>query len=261
MNSQPNSPQLQDSRLKKRLVLAVLCMAYPAYIIHSCVTSPLFTVYDSNIETSSISLIFYGMNLILDLFVFFLTYSVSIYGMYRLNKNDLHPIFAVSILATVFKYVLKLIMTPIIDGFISWDQFFMDIYSIGISAVLEILQFVIIILLTQSYIKKYKAVNAIVNKASVRIGEADAPDMSALPYKSLFDLKNPLQRGAFISGVVVSAARIIMLLINDLSMKWSFENPAEILVFVGGYLLEIAVGVIGYMLMLYIFIILASKDK
>ncbi len=261
MDIQNNVSKLLDERLKKRLLLVILCLAYPAYAVHSCITSPFYTVFDSNVETTSIALVFYALNLIIDLFVFFLSYGVVIYGMYRLSLKKISTTFWFAMLSPVFKYILKLIVTPIVDGFISIDQFLMDIYSIGISAVLEILQFLIIIFVTKKYIDKYKSLMEIINKAAARVGDENMPDYSPIPFKKLIDLKNPLQKSAFTTGAIITGIRILMLLINDFSMSSSIVGITNWAVFIGAYVLEIAVGFIGYFFMLYVFINLYSKEK
>lgn len=262
MDIQKHICELKDERLKKRLFRIILFIAFPAYIIHSCVTSPLYTVFASDVALQSYSLIFDVLNDLIDLFVFFLGYATVIYGIYRLSLKKIKTTFYFAMLAPVFKYLLKLAVSPIVDGILDFNDLLIGLYSFGISGVLEITQFLAVIFASKAYIDRHKKMEEIVSKASKTVGSADgAPDLSVLPFKKIFNLKNPLQRSAFISSVIVSAVRIVMLLINDISKGIYAVDLGGYLILIGGYLLEIVIGVIGYMFMLYVFITLGQKEN
>ena len=252
--------ELSSKRIKKDLFRRILFIVYPAYFIHSCITSPVFTVFDSNVETGSIALLFYALNIAIDLFVMFFSYAVVIYGIYKLSLKEIRPVFYFALLAPVFKYVLKLIVSPIIDGFVSFDQFLMDLYTIAVSGTLEMLQLLAVVMIARKYINKHKSIVKVVNKASERIGAEKAPDLKVFPFNSFFDFKNPVQRGALTSAVIVTALRIVMLLINDVSKGIVLSDFMNIALFFGGYALELVVGFVGYMFMLYVFIHLEQKN-
>lgn len=262
MDIQKHILELKNERLKKRLFKIILFIAFPAYIIHSCVTSPLYTVFDSDVALKSYSLIFYILNDLIDLFVFFLSYATIIYGIYRLSIKEIKSTFCLAVLAPLFKYALKLAVSPIVDGILDFDQLLMGLYSFGISGALEIIQFLAVIFVSKSYIDRYKKMEAIVNKAAKTVAPSDStPDFSVLPFKKILSLKNPLQRGAIVSAVIVSAARLVRLLINDISKGIYAVDLGGYMILIGGYLLEIVIGIIGYMFMLYVFITLGMKDK
>ena len=164
-------------------------------------------------------------------------------------------------LLPIFKYLLKLAVSPIVDGVIKPDDLLMGLFSFGISGALEILQFLLIVFLSKPYIDKYKQMEAVVEKASRTVGADEAPDLSVLPFRKMLSLKNPLQRGAFISAAVVSSLRLVMLAINDISKGIYALDLGGYLIIIGGYLLELVIGVMGYMLMLYVFISLGVKDR
>lgn len=252
--------ELSSQRIKKDLFRRILFIVYPAYFVHSCITSPIFTIFDSNVETVELALLFYALNIVIDLFVMFFSYSVIIYGIYRLSLKDIKPAFCLALLAPVFKYVLKLIVSPIIDGFVSFDQFIMDIYTIAVSGTLEMLQFLAVVLIARKYINRHKSIVEVVNKASERVGSKNPLDLQVFPFKSFFDFKNPIQRGAVASAVIVTGLRVLMLLISDISKGIVLSDFMNIVLFFGGYILELGVGFIGYMFMLYVFIHLEQKN-
>ncbi len=260
MNIESIKDEISSKRIKRDLLKKILFIVYPAYIMHSCVTSPVFTIFDSNVETGELALLFYFLNIAIDLFVMFFSYAVVIYGIYKLSLKDITPVFYLAMLAPVFKYALKLIVSPIIDGFVSFDQFLMDLYTLSVSGALEIVQFLIVIFIARKYINMHKSMVAVINKASDRIGNEKAPDLKVFPFKSFFDFKNPIQRGALTSATVITALRLGMLLINDVSKGIVLRGFANAMLFFGGYILEFIVGFIGYMFMLYVFINLEQKN-
>jgi hypothetical protein len=261
MDIQKHLTELRDEALKKKLLKIIIFIGLPAYILHSCVTSPLYTIFASDVALTEYSIIFDALNDLLDLFVFFLSYAVVLYGIYRLSLKEIRPTFYLAMLLPIIKYVLKLAVSPIVDGAIKPNDLLMGLFSFGISGAFEILQFLLIIFISKSYIDKYKQMETVVAKASKTVGNESAPDMSVLPFKKMFSIENPLQRGAIVSGAVVSTFRLVMLAINDISKGIYATDLGGYLLIIGGYILELVIGVMGYMLMLYVFITIGTKDK
>ena len=78
-----------------------------------------------------------------------------------------------------------------------------------------------------------------------------------IPFRHLFDLKNPLQLGVFTAALIITLIRILMWLINDINaVEVSFD-----LIFFLPYVLELVGGIIGYLFMQYLLLSLASKDR
>ena len=261
MNINTHIKSMNDAALAKRLFKIILFFVYPAYIVHSCITSQLFTDFNNNVQLRDFSIIFDILNDLIDLSVFFLSYAVIIYGIYRLSFKQIRSTFYLAMLSPVFKYTLKLIISFVGYNRIVLNDFWMAIYSFGISGTLEIAQFLLVIFISKGYIEKYKQMEKVYSKASKLAGSEGADEISAVPFKRLVSLKNPLQRGAFVSAVVVSALRLVMLAINDITKGIYAVDLGGYLIIVGGYILEIIIGVIGYMFMLYLFITLTMKEN
>lgn len=251
----------KDLNLKKKLLYIILFVVYPAYVLHSCVVSPIYTITDSDITYHKvIPLIFNVLGVEIDLLVIFLSLAVIIYGLHRLSLRDMRGIITVSLLAPVFKYVLKIIVSPFIDGFFNFNLFIMDLYTLGISGLLEILQILLIIFIAYKPIKKYVEKMNVIKRAAARIENYDLSDMRLLPFKKILDIKNPLQYGAFISGIIVAFIRIVMLMIHDMTTGVFPVDTGTAILFFGSYVLEIIIGALGYLFMLYVFISLGAKD-
>ena len=251
----------RDLKLKKRLFSVILYIIYPAYILHSCVISPLYTITDSNVAYKGIiSLSLRFVYEVIDLFVIFLSLSVIIYGLCRLGLKNMRSSITVALLAPVFKYVLKIIVSPFIDGFVDLDQFMMDMYTLAISGGLEILQLTVILLLSYIGIKKYREKRELIEKAYTKLSDKTKVVYNAelLPFEKIFGVNNPLQLGALISAIIVFVVRVIMHLVNDLA---TYYNIVFNMLFFLPYILSLIVGVLGYLMMIYVFINIGLQDE
>ena len=98
----------QEVRLKRKLLLVILFIVYPAYILQACAVSPLYTITDSNILYNGfISLLFYFLGIIIDLFVIYISLSTVIYGMYKFPIREIRSTIA---------FVLMSISTQVEDA-------------------------------------------------------------------------------------------------------------------------------------------------
>ena len=244
--------------LKRKLFSIILFAAYPAYIVNSCVVSPIYTVTDSNVAYNVLPLVFFFLGIIIDLAVIYLSLAVIIYGMYKLPTKALSPLIALTLSAPIFKNLLKIIVSPFVDGVIDTELLIMDIYSLSVSCVLEILQLAIVLIIAYPPFKKYKARLAVVEKASDVISREKLPDMRLIPFNAPVSIKNPLQFGALISGIVITLIRLLMRLINDLG---PLASPSLDLIFFLPYVLSLVSGMLGYLFMIYVFISIASKTE
>lgn len=248
--------------LKKRLFLMVLLAVYPICILQSCVLSPIYTITDSNVSYDILPIVLKYLGIVIDIFNIFFSLSIVIYGLIRYSLSEIRSTFIMVIAAPLLKNLLKLLLSPIVDGKPSVEFFLMDMYSLGLSAVLEIIQLLVIIYVVYKFvIAKYKEKVARINKAADRLGKDKIPSTAILPFEGMLDIKNPLQFGALISSIIVVAVRVIMLVIHDINMKWFPADINNALIFFGGYIIEIVVGLLGYFLMIYVFISIGANDS
>ena len=166
------------------------------------------------------------------------------------------------LLSPFFKYLLKLIISPFIDGITSYDILIADLYSYGVSGVLEVLQYLIVTALTYTPAKKYRQGLLILKKTDEISSEKKSISYFPLiPFKKLFSLKNPLQLGAIISAGVIVLGRITSLAISDINNHWKIVGINQYITFFAPYVVETVVGFIGYFFMLYLFIQIYSKTS
>lgn len=254
--------EITDISLKKKLLRIILFIAYPAYVLHSLVFSPLYTVLYSDIGVNPVfHVILYYLLVLIDLFVFFTSFAVMIYGMCRYSPDEIKSIFILIFLLPIFKYVLKILISPFIDGIPTLDLLIIDLFSYGVSALLEIIQFVIVFLFSLSPARRYRDHRATVTKAAARIGSELPESLALVPFKKPISFRNPLQRGAFISAVVIIVGRVFSLAMSDLDRNWNITGINGYLSFFAPYLIETIVGCIGYFFMLYVYITVYSKTE
>ena len=237
MINETNS-KIQANDLKKRLLFVILFIVYPAYILQACVISPIHTITDSNVAYEILPLVFYFLGIVVDIAVIYVTLATVIYGMYRLGINNFRSVMIAALISPAFKNVLKLIISPLVDGVPTLNNFIVDVYSLAVSSILEILQLAVVVFIS------YKVINV------------KKDDKHLVPFASLFDLKNPLLLSAFISALVISVIRLSMWIINDLA----YYSVSPNLLFFLPYVLEIIGGVCGYLFIVYIFISFSAKD-
>ena len=265
MESNTSISLLPNELLSKKLTRIILFFAYPASVLHSCLVSPIFTVLDSDASIERIfPIILHYTIVLLDLFVFFLSYAVIIYGLCRLSFKTIRTAVILSFAAPVFKYLLKMLVSPFVDGIPTSDQFMQDLFSYIVSGTLELIQFVIVFAIAASIMKKYKLKQETLKKVSKRINAEGAYDLNVIPFNKIYDKENPLQRCALWATIVVTVARLISLAINDVNSGWILSEMNQInqyLVFFGAYIAELIIGIIGYFFMLYIFIHIYTKDS
>lgn len=259
MNNPHQPIKEQDIMLKRKLLLVLLFIAYPAYILQSCAISPMYTITDSNILYSGLlSLFFYFLGILVDIFVIFLSLATVIYGLHKFSLRDMRSVITLALMAPVFKNILKITVSPLIDGVIDIDLFLMDLYTLTVSSILEMLQLSVILFIAYRPIKRYRAQLLVIDKASERLGKENVPDMRLIPFKKPISVKNPLQYGALVSVIVVTLVRILMRIIND--TEYLSSVTFDMLFFLP-YILALISGVCGYLLMIYTFISLEVKNK
>lgn len=249
-----------SSLLPKKLFKIILFTVYPAFILHSLVIAPLFTVCDSNVGIpESVTVALYFLFVLIDILVFFISFSVIIYGICQIPPMDLKKVLILIALSPFFKYILKFIISPFIDGWPSVDTLTADIFTYAVSGVMEVLQYAVVMLFTVGAAKKYRSKrDTAIAAQNVSSGTKSMQFAPAIPYKGIFNFKNPLLFGALVSSLVIVVGRVASLAINDLSSNWKIVGINQYIDFFTPYVMEIVIGVAGYFLMLYVYILIHS---
>ena len=253
----------KNNNLKKKLFNIILFTVYPLYILHSLIVSPLFTILYSNVAVPTfLPVILYFITVGIDILALWIMFSVTIYGLCKEPFKNIKNILFLCVFAPVFKYILKIIISPFIDGIPSVDTLLMDLYTIGISCSAEMLIFLLVVLIVYKPAQIYLGKKASVLKSANMLGLEDEPETVVLiPFKKMYHKDNPLQRGAVVSTFIITVSRLINLAISDISKGWQIFGINQYIKFFGAYFAEITVGIVGYFIMLYFYIAIYSKTK
>ena len=235
-----------------QLFKIILFICYPLCALHSLVIAPLFTVCDSNVAVDGgVTVFLYYLMVMIDLAVFFISFAVLIYGMCYLPIKKMKKTVIIVFLSPFFKYLLKFLISPFVDGIPSLDQLAEDLYSYLISGGLEVIQYALVMLVMLKPSKKHRD--------GRMMGDADSVRSPLVPFSRILSLKNPLQLGALASAAVVLVGRVASLAISDLNHNYIIKGINQYLIFFAPYIIEAVVCSVGYFLMLYIFIQIYSS--
>lgn len=252
-----------DALISKKLFRTVLFFIYPAYILHSLVVSPAFTMlyYDMGVD-KLFPIALYFLSVFIDIFAFLLSFAVIVYGVLNIPLKRMRSILLIIILAPLFKYALKMFISPWIDGIPDIDTILMDLYSLLISYILEIIQFALVLVASLLIAKKHRMRCLMEQKRSAYSEKSFDSDLNLMPFKKIISFKNPLQLGAMLSALVIVVGRVYSLLVRDLSLTWRLTSINQYLTLFAPYFIELIIGVIGYFFMLYVYITLfTTKNK
>lgn len=258
-NNNDTSP---DNLISKRLFRTILFIIYPTYILHSLVISPAFTTLSSDAGVDRIfPVALYFISVLIDIFAFFLAFAVIVYGVLNIPLKRMKSTLIIIFLAPLFKYLLKWFISFWIDGIPNIDNLVIDLYTLGISYVLETIQFALVLVASILIAKKYRNRCLMEQKKSALSQKTSDVDLSLMPFKKFISLKNPLQLGAIFSSLVIVAGRVYARLVNDLSYKYELTSINQYLSLLEPYVLVLIVGVIGYFFMLFVYMSLFSYQN
>lgn len=187
--------------LRKRLNIFLAVVMGLIYCLYCFVLVPLSlrlasdVVYSSSAVVTVIEVIYD----IAEIIAISLGYAALIYSMFRYGLSDSIPTVIIFCCVTLFKYVANLCM--------DWVNYGFDIQSLGrdilvilLPFLLEVLQFLAIMLISHRVISRYREV----------YGRADGDscgtckdDEGVYPFSGVVNRKNPLMRVSLYSGMVV----------------------------------------------------------
>lgn len=183
-----------------------------------------------------------------------LGYAVSVYIIYRFGVSGSAVSAAIFGCATLFKYAANLVMSWADAGFII-RSVTNDIWSSIIPLLLELLQYFIVIRLAISAfgdrldaVKKH-------NRLSKKLGYDEADyDKGIYPFKSMFDLENPMLRTAFRAAVVVVVTKVLSRIVFDIMLTLAEGLPSleEIPLMLVYYVSDAIPGVICYFVIILV---------
>ena len=179
-----------------------------------------------------------------------LGYAAVLYALYRFPGH--YAVFSwIYLAATLWKYLLRILVTGLLDGRITAGLLIIH----GLSLLFEALLFLLLLLISARMQTSFR------RSLRPEAYAADPyPDRAPyLPFRSLFSFRNPLQTSAMAGGALISVSKILNLLVYDLDYGLPASFTEWIWV-VSYYLLYILIGVLAYFLLLYCFLLYDQRD-
>ncbi len=156
--------------------------------------------------------------------------------------------------ALVYRRLLAMGITLIINGEIALDDIFMSLLSL----LLDMLTLLVAILIIYLFSKNYRRRAAMATKASALFGDAvEKPDLSEIyPFTKIYGKGNPLQGCLLALGILLSAVKLI-----TRTVALFVSVPESILLTVGGYASDLLIVVISYALSCLLLSVLYSQNE
>lgn len=229
--------------IKKKSKTLFTVFIFGAYAVYSYILLPIYVylcndiIYLDTVLPNIVQVIYTLVELSVIVFSFaFIVY----YGIKHSLKGAKYFIFSYSG-AILFKYLSNYLITSVMEGSIS----FTSLGYVGVLILVEAFQLGILVF----------CVRSIRNECSAALDAG----RSCFPLKKLFDLGNPMQRSAFIGALIICVLKVITRIIYDITYGMP-DSVLEVLVMVGYYSLDIAVGVMCYFAEIWILMGLNEKE-
>ncbi|MBP3396696.1 MAG: hypothetical protein J6L87_05950 [Clostridia bacterium] len=204
-------------------------LLFAALALYSCVLVPAYQYIVSDLVLMD-TLWFDVVDLLLQWMEIFGTavlFAFVVFAVYYPEPLGLKKLLLLLGGALLFKYAAAIIAISIVYGTIDFTYN----YSGYVAAFLiEAGLCTLILLLCRKYIKKHRETNRATQNAANMLGIAAELEPPLLPFASLFDRKNPLQRTVMLSVGIFTLLRLASYILSDIafSMAGALFTAADI---------------------------------
>ncbi len=231
------------------------------YCLYCFVLVPLGNMYANDIQymdTVLPTVIEYIYDLV-EIIAIALAYAVAVYSIYRYGVGRIGAPAIIFSGVTLFKYVSNVFMTWKDVGFDEGDLW-SDIRSILIPMLLELLQYFVVLLIAYKILSKHFDFIEGKRRADKRLGRKTSGD-GIYPFKSLFDLKNPMLKCGLWAGIIVAITKVAQRILYDVLYTVMFGLPrlAEIPVMIVYYVSDVVFGAACYFAFVLILMLFLEK--
>ncbi len=253
-----------DSYFKKRLFFRLILSVFIIFSVYSWLLTTVYvkTISDINFMIPILIDIIPYITDITEIAGILICYSFIIYAFCRFDKNTVFKYVTAFVLLTIYKYLAKIAITYIMNGALPQIKgMFIDLmYSVAIPASLEYLQAAIFIFIAYFIFKGTFEYIETKKKLENKIPNFKFDEKSVFfPFSKLLTFKNPIQRTAFWSGIIIMISKMAQLLIIDFSVGL----PTDLIDFfwiIISYISCVLLGSASYLFILWIMISLNNYD-
>ena len=257
MDSLTPEKSLSVRRMRRLTVLvSALCFGLTSFVL-----APVYLHFAPDIlyaDTWWVNLLYYLTEEgLLDLVAFAVCYPAAIYAVWRAGFKGALKVPVAFALMTLGKFVVNYFMTSIVDGALPGISEFLsfDLPYIGVMYLLEMAQYAAVIFLALRIKARHER----------RLAEAELTGnggvtAASFTFDRLLSLKNPVQRAAFFSAILLFAVRVVMHQIYQYTLYVTSGYTDGVVAMVLELFADLFVGVIVYFAALLLLARFARKD-
>lgn len=197
---------------------------------------------------------------VLECGIYGISYAILIYAAYRFQREKITCLVLIYGGSVLFKYISNYVMTWLTDTGMSADYLLENLSYILIYTAIELLQCALVLLVVLRTMKDFhkfieKQMRIAQNFSDVSI----TPRTYAFPFTALLSWKNPLQKCALWSGIVIAGFKMISRLIYDVGYGWP-SSVVDALWMLISYLVDAFVGFAVCLLITYLLMQFDKKE-
>ena len=244
--------ELNRRKITKTLILGFLSLCLLPTVLNIVCLTPLYfnlandVLYSGGAITLTLK---YIMDL-LDIVSFGSLYAAVTFSLVLLKKKTTVLLSTSYVLMLLLKIPVRILMNVPIYGTIGTaEEIIADLISLSFYFILELLQFLIVLIFASSVAKKYLASIALLDCKKSKDTRNIEP---ILPIKKVINWYNPLLRASFFSSITVLVFRILSRLVTDIDAG-APSSFGEVLIIIVNYLTDAIYGAVVYVIAILIF--------
>ncbi len=259
-----NTPVSQGKLLKNtRITMLILGLFFGT--LFALVLAPLYLESINNIGFGFDFLpdILDALMLLCHLASFFVGYAIISYSFFRFSPKKSLPAIFIFVGTTAYKYILNLVAGWLLfDGIpTKTSEINLALLSVSSNIVLELLQHAIVIIICYVIIRKALPAYFLKEKQMRKIGDEKFDLRECVfPFTEVYSSKNPLQRSALYSALIITALQIAQLLIHDIFVGGLPSSLPDALWMIAYYVGSVIVGALCYLFMILVITRLDSHE-
>lgn len=242
-----------SSKFTPPAYFAMLIISFVTAIISSCILSPLYTQISSDVVLmyTVLPIIVDYMIIVFDMIYISLLFAVVSCSSYAYLKDEESKYIGLglAVAVIVLKHILNLTVSSIVDSYI--DITF-DIPLTLILILIDIVTLIIVRAIAINRSKKHLSHAKRMQKAAKYLENVIYDENTEIyPFKSLFNIKNPILAPIFCGIIITLSVLILQRLYADFVMIGLPSSFFEIIEIAISYISDIILGFIGYVAAYY----------
>ncbi len=248
-----------NEKKRKRLFCTLLISSAVFLVLSSIILTPLYIYACSDVvyATTAIPEILEIVIDIVDVMAYAVCFSVIIYSIFKFSLKSSVRLILVYCAYVFLKYLANLVISSIVDGVFSPS----DVIYVLIYLALDIILLALILTIAIAFMRRYYENRSVIEKANNTL-EKKTPSVheDLFAAKKFFSPKNPLQCAALVTGIILSAAKILSRIRYDIYIG-APTSLADTMWMIAYYASDILIAIIVYAISLYMFAHFEAKEQ